>query len=132
MRLAALAERLLFLAHRVGSYTSPWKVALRPAAPAVPLFEQLQQVLRLATHWPAGPEGDDIRRAACELIEAESDAARHTGKRRMLKAIAGAEWRRARGRTRLDDPPSSTLKRLADALDAPAGPQAPAGRRHAP
>ena len=79
-------------------------------------FEGLQDVLRIAEQCPVGLAGDDIRRAACEFIEADSVAARHTGRRRMLKAIARVEWRRARGRGRADDPGPLVLKRLAEAL----------------
>ena len=79
-------------------------------------FEGLQDVLRLAIECPAGPVGDDIRRAACELVEANTPAARHGGRRRMLKAIAGVDWRRARGRSRTDDPSHSTTSELAAAL----------------
>ena len=78
----------------------------RPPQPLMSMFEGLQQVLRLAASCPAGPVGDDIRRAACELVEADSRAAQHAGRRRMLKAIARVEWRYACGRSRLDDPSS--------------------------
>ncbi|MBI4887931.1 MAG: hypothetical protein HY824_12625 [Acidobacteria bacterium] len=91
-------------------------VASRPLPPPMSLFDALQHVLRLAGQCPPGPSGDDIRRAACELVEANSAGARHTGSRRMLKAIAQVEWRRSRGRSRPDDPSFSTVTRLADAV----------------
>lgn len=82
------------------------------------LFEGFQQVLRLATQCPPGPAGDDIRRAACELIEADSDVARETRRHRILVAIAHVEWRRSNGRSRDDDPAPTTLRTLADVLGA--------------
>jgi hypothetical protein len=97
----------------------PWRPAdqqTRKLEPPRSVFEDLQQVLRLAAQCPSGPAGDDIRRAACELIEAESGAAQNTGRRRMLKAIAGVDWRRARGQSRDDDPNELTVRRLTDAL----------------
>jgi len=87
-----------------------------PPQPPISLFEVLQQVLRLAAQCPAGPVGDDIRRAACELVEASSRAAQHAGRRRMLKAIARVEWRRACGRSRADDPSRQTAMQLAVAV----------------
>lgn len=87
-----------------------------PPQPPTSLFEGLQQVLRLAAQCPPGPVGDDIRRAACELVEANSRAARHAGRRRMLKTIARLEWRHACGRSREDDPSHSTARELAAAL----------------
>ena len=80
------------------------------------LFEGLQQVLRLAEQCPPGRTGDDIRRAACELIEANSAETRVSSRRRLVNAIAGIEWRRARGRTRPDDPSELTVRRLTDVL----------------
>jgi hypothetical protein len=87
---------------------SPWSPSL---------FNDLQHILRLAERCPSGRAGNDIRRAACELVEATSVTlrARHE---RMLTLIAEAERRRERGRSRADDPPSSTLAALADALRA--------------
>lgn len=88
----------------------------RPPQPSTSLFEGLQQVLRLAAQCPPGPIGDDIRRAACELVEAESRTAQHAGRRRMLKAIARIEWRHACGRSRDGDPSQGTARQLAAAL----------------
>ena len=85
----------------------------RPHAPA---FEGFQHVLRLATQCPPGRAGDDIRRAACELIEADSETARETRRHQIGNAIAHVEWRRTNGRIREDDPAPSTMRELADAL----------------
>jgi hypothetical protein len=111
--MAALAGRLSDMVHRVLGRAATWKTA-PPEPPS--LFDSLQQVLRVATQCPSGRAGDDIRRAACELVEADSSATRHMRRRRMLKAIARVEWRRSRGRSRLDDPSAATLTRLTDAL----------------
>ena len=79
------------------------------------LFENLEQVLRLAEECPSGPVGDAIRRAACELIEADS---RHQWvcQRRMLKSVAYLQWRQLLGLSRTDDPTPQMLKQLADVL----------------
>lgn len=90
---------------------------LRYTALAISLFELFQHVLRLATQCPPGAAGDQIRRAACELIEAEPGAAQDTGRRRMLKAVTVVESRRARGRSRADDPSPAIVRDLIDALD---------------
>lgn len=111
--IATLAVRLSYLAHRIRGHAASWKTA-PPDPPS--LFDNLQQVLRVAAQCPSGPVGDDIRRAACELVEADSSATRHMRRRRMLKAIARVEWRRAWGRGRRDDPSAATLTRLTDAL----------------
>ncbi|OFW16855.1 MAG: hypothetical protein A3F70_03175 [Acidobacteria bacterium RIFCSPLOWO2_12_FULL_67_14] len=116
--LAAVGGRFAYLVHRARGHAMAWRTALPVEAPQPPssLFESLQQVLRVAGECPAGPVGDDIRRAACELVEASSYAARHAGRRRMLKAIARIEWRHASGRSREDDPSHSTARDLAAAL----------------
>lgn len=111
--MAAVTERLSYIVHRVRGRADDWG---QPGTAKVSLLDGFQQVLRLATQCPAGPAGDDIRRAACELIEASSAAGRHTGRRRILKAIARVEGRRSRGRSRDDDPSEVTVQRLADAL----------------
>ncbi len=80
------------------------------------LFESLQHLLRLAEACPSGPSGDQIRRAACELIEAESAQRRSACRLRLLKVVDDLEGRRLRGRHRGDDPPPVILKQLTDAL----------------
>jgi len=80
------------------------------------LLDGLQRVLQLATQCAPGPAGDDIRRAACELIEADSEAARATRRHRILTAIANVESRRPNGRSPEDDPAPATLTRLAAAI----------------
>ena len=79
------------------------------------LFENLQHVLRLAEECPSGPAGDAIRRAACELIEADSGQ-RSVCQRRMLKSVAHLQWRQLRGLSRTDDPTPQMLTQLADVL----------------
>lgn len=80
------------------------------------LFENLQHVLRLAEECPAGPAGDAIRRAACELIEADSWRRRSLCQRRMLKSVARFQRRQIQGVSRTDDPTPLMLKQLAEAL----------------
>ena len=80
------------------------------------LFENLQHVLRLAAECPAGPVGDAIRRAACELIEADSWPQRSLRQRRMLKSVTHLERRRLHGVSTTDYPTPLMLQRLAEAL----------------
>jgi hypothetical protein len=79
-------------------------------------FEGLQQVLRLAALCPAGAAGDEIRRGACELIEAESHSRQLTCRARMLKSLARPLSRSSRGCARTDDPSPLLLKQLVDAV----------------
>jgi len=79
------------------------------------LFETLQHVLRLAEECPSGPAGDAIRRAACELIEADSWQ-RSMCQRRLLKSVAHLQWRQLRGLSRTDDPTPQVLTQLAAVL----------------
>ena len=80
------------------------------------LFESLQQVLRLAESYPSGPVGDDIRRAACELIEADSAPTQSACRRRILSSIASAASRHAKGRSHVTDPSLPALNELSAAL----------------
>ena len=82
------------------------------------LFENLQHVLRLAEECPSGPAGDSIRRAACELIEAEAWQ-RSVCQRRMLKSVTHLQSRHVRGLSGIDDPPVQILEQLADVLGRP-------------
>ena len=86
----------------------------RGTEPAM-LFDSLQHVLRLAEACPAGPSGDAIRRAACELVEAGSSSQRTASRRRMLKCVAQVQGR-SRDRSRMNHPSSPMLRELADAL----------------
>jgi hypothetical protein len=114
--IAAVAGRVSPVG-RLGRSRATTASAASPGhSPAPSLFDSLQHVLRLAGQCPPGGEGDDIRRGACELIEASSTAAGRVGRRRMLKAIARVESRRSRGRGRQDDPSPATLQGLTDAL----------------
>jgi hypothetical protein len=115
--MAILGGRVAYVLRRACRHAMAWKtLQFDPPRASPSMFESLQRVLRLATQCPAGPIGDDLRRAACELVEARSGAAQHAGRQRMLKAIAGVEWRRARGRSRQDDPSQATASQLAAAL----------------
>jgi hypothetical protein len=80
------------------------------------LFDNLQQVLRLAAECPAGRFGDEMRRAACELTEAGSVRQRHTHRQRMLKAITRIQSRHAHGRRTESDPTPVLLSELWDVL----------------
>ena len=80
------------------------------------LFENLQNVLRLAEECPSGPIGDGIRRAACELIEADPGPRQFECRRRMLKSVAHLQRRQLDGASRIDDPTPLVLKRLGEAL----------------
>ena len=79
-------------------------------------FEGLQHVLRLAALCPSGAAGDEIRRGACELIEAESHSRQLTCRARILKSLARALSRASRGRARTDDPSPLLLKQLVEAV----------------
>jgi hypothetical protein len=105
----------------------PWRVvrpdgipdhwgATRPRRPESGLFESLQRVLRLADECPRCPAGDAVRRAACNLVEANSTRDRRMHRRRMLKAIAHLERSGAYQPRRDDDPGGRALKQLTDAL----------------
>ena len=83
------------------------------------LFEGLQDVLRIAVDCPPGKSGDDIRRTACELVEADSARDRSSKRRRLLSVIARVEERRSRGRSYRDDPSASLLRRLSEVLRRP-------------
>src|SRR5918999_1358943 len=100
MSLAALTEAFWCLLRGSGrSGAVPSAPSVAPPRPPASGFEALQHILRLAAQCPSGPAGDDIRRATCELVEATTVAARKTSRGRILKAIAAAERRRARGRS---------------------------------
>ncbi len=83
------------------------------------LFEGLQDVLRIAVDCPPAKSGDDIKRSACELIEADSARDRSSKRRRLLNVIARVEQRRSRGRSHRDDPSAALLRRLSDVLRRP-------------
>lgn len=101
----------------------PWRGPTVEAAPdhwgapaqksPATLFDRLQQVLRLAEACPSGPSGDALRRAACELVEADSSTARTACRRRMLRCVIDI---RGRPQPRTDDPNPLLLRQLTDAL----------------
>jgi hypothetical protein len=90
--------------------------ATRPRHSRWTLFESLQHVLQLADECPRDPEGDAIRRAACELVEADSTRQRRVRRRQMLKAIARLERCYAQQPRRQDDASLLGVNRLTDAL----------------
>lgn len=77
------------------------------------LFDNLQQVLRLAEACPPGSSGNAIRRAACELVEAGSAGDRTATRRRMLRCVVRVQQHAP---PRADDPSPVLLRQLADAL----------------
>lgn len=104
----------------------PWRAARGGAPPdhwgstsphdgSSTLLDRLQHVLRLAEACPSGPSGDAIRRAACELVEADSSTRRAVCRRRMLKCVVRLQ-ERSRRRSANDDPPPLMLNHLAAAL----------------
>ena len=114
----------------VGTVVTRLSALVRPQrGPAAPreldaaeegiLFEGLQDVLRIAVDCPPGKSGDDIRRTACELVEADSARDRSSKRRRLLSVIARVEDRRSRGRSHRDDPSAALLRRLSDVLRRP-------------
>ena len=122
MWLATLATRLTALPRRVAGQISLREpcppIAQAPGDPhaTTVLFERLQHVLRLAAECPAGTSGDEIRRAACEMIEAPSSHQRQTYRTRLLDAVRRAEARCARNSAATDHPSPLLLRKLADAL----------------
>ena len=92
---------------------APVHLRPRPHKPPGTLFDRLQQVLRLAEACPTGQSGNAIRRAACELVEADSSNARTACRRRMLRCVVRIE---ERSRPRVDDPSPLLLRQLAHAL----------------
>jgi hypothetical protein len=87
----------------------------RARQPRLTLFDSLQHVLRLAEACPAGVSGDAIRRAACQLVEANSASARTACRRRLLKCVVRLQWRSGQA-LRTEDPSPLLLGQLADAL----------------
>jgi hypothetical protein len=105
----------------------PWRAAgtglapdhwggTRARHPRWTLFESLQHILQLAEACPPGVAGDAIRRAACELVEADIGRQQSACRRRMLRSLARLQSRQSRGRCRTSDPSPVMLVRLADAL----------------
>jgi len=99
----------------------PWRPAAARRRPSsaeadAALFEGLGHLLRLAEQCPRGVSGDRIRRSACEVIEAGSTAERDVRLHRLFHAIGRIEWRRTHGRSRVDDPGTTVMVPLLDAL----------------
>jgi hypothetical protein len=90
--------------------------ATRPRHLTWTLFESFERVLQLADECPRGPAGDAVRRAACELVEADSMRQRRVRRRRMLQAVARLERWQAHQPGQADDPGMLALKRLTTAL----------------
>ncbi|HEV3483927.1 MAG TPA: hypothetical protein VG106_00865, partial [Vicinamibacterales bacterium] len=85
----------------------------RTRPPTWTVFESLQRVLQLADACPRGPEGDAVRRAACELVEAETATERRVRRRRILRAVTRLERWQARHALAAEE---GGVKRLTDAL----------------
>ena len=113
---SAMVTRLSALVRPLRGAAPPDAEAEASAADESALFEGLQDVLRVAVDCPPGESGDDIRRTACEFVEADSGRDRSSKRRRLLDAIARVEARRLRGRSHRDDPSAALLRRLSDAL----------------
>ncbi len=79
-------------------------------------FESLDRVMQLADQCPRGAAGDAVRRAACELVEADTTRQRRAGRRRMLKALAQLDRWQAHQARRQNESDAATLKPLTDAL----------------
>ena len=86
----------------------------RTSQPHRTLFENLQQILRLVEQCPPDHTGDEIRRTACELVEADTRSALATCRRRMLRRVVRLQSGSSRGS--VDEPTRLLLGRLADAL----------------
>jgi hypothetical protein len=76
----------------------------------------LQDLLRLAGDWPDGTCGSEVRRAVCELIEANSDRDRTASHRRLTVCVQRAIRRHRRTQANDDDPGLATLTTWTDAL----------------
>lgn len=81
------------------------------------LFDNLQQVLRLASEWPSGRSGDALLRAACELTEAGSVRQQQVRRTRMMKMLRRIQSRPVHGRCRDSDPRRRLSTELRNALD---------------
>lgn len=94
---------------------APGHKRTRAGGPSSTLLERLQHVLLLSEACPSGPAGDAIRRAACELVEADSSTRSTACRRRMLKGVVRL-LARSRRRNGTDDPGPQSLRQLATAL----------------
>lgn len=77
------------------------------------LFEALDRVLGLAGRLPPGTSSAEVRRSACELIEANSTAERHVRFRRLVNTIHVLQQGRA---APADDTSSAVIEQLLAAL----------------
>jgi len=80
------------------------------------LFEALDRVLGLAERLPSGTSAAQIRRSACELIEASSTAERHARFRQLVNVIDSLRPEKAARHTHADDAPSAVIEQLLTAL----------------
>jgi len=79
-------------------------------------FDALQRLLRTADECSSGAAGASIRRAACDLIEADSEVGAAVARFRLRGQIAWVRFRRACGQPRRYDPTSRRLDALTAAL----------------
>lgn len=77
------------------------------------LFEALDRVLGLTGRLPSGTSSAEVRRSACELIEANSTAERHARFRRLVNTIHVLQQGRA---AQADDASSAVIEQLLAAL----------------
>ena len=80
------------------------------------LFEALDRVLGLAERLPSEASTAQIRRSACELIEADSTAERHNRFRQLVNAIDALRAGDALRRTGPEDARSAVIVQLLAAL----------------
>lgn len=80
------------------------------------LVDAFTHVLTLAERLPSGASEDHVRRSVCELIEADSGAARHAKVDRLLNSISQLQQARTSGRRRVAQAGSAPIERLLEAL----------------
>lgn len=77
------------------------------------LFEALDRVLGLTGRLPSGTSSAEVRRSACELIEANSTAERHARFRRLVNTVHVLQQGRA---AHADDASAAVIEQLLAAL----------------
>jgi hypothetical protein len=80
------------------------------------MLDRLQDVLRLAGACPRGESGNAIRRAACEMIEADSAQQRRKLRLQMMKIVAQAHGGGSAAGTHASESGRAALAQLSDAL----------------
>ena len=80
------------------------------------LFEALDRVLGLAERLPSGASAAQIRRSACELIEASSTAERHARFRQLVNVIDALRPGKGARHAHAEDAPPAVIEQLLTAL----------------